>query len=132
MSKRFSAPLASMNDRALYQILKRGDPATPPTPRELAALETGIMARIADLPVVPAASRMPVWFLPQGLAGRAAAFIALLVVVAGFVVGQVSTVPADAPLLVGGPSLLAFADDALGPSVPATDTAWGDTDDSAE
>jgi hypothetical protein len=134
MTKRSSAYDGLMDNAELQHILKRYDPVEPPTQGSLMAIEASIFAKIDGLTRnrIPADSQMPPWVFLQGWAGRVAIFTALLIIASGFIVGQLSYGETNVSALTSTPSLLALADETLGPAVPVTDTSWGDNDDAAE
>ncbi len=134
MMKLFCRNKTTADDAKLRAILKEHDPIEPLAGGALIALEAAILAQTHEQMrgLVPASTwRFPEFF-QQGWTARAAAFASVVIVALGFIVGQATSGEATEPLLAGNLSLVAFADETSGQSLPVTDTSWGENDDNAE
>lgn len=137
MTKRLSHQDDLMDNVRLRYILTRNDPLVPPTQESLSVLRAGIFARIDESDAV---RRMDTGYVPAALIHKgwmmhAAAFATILILAAGFIVGQMSSGVANKSLFASGSSLLAYADEPLWQSMAITDNSGdglGDDDDTAE
>lgn len=122
----------SMDD-GLRSALNRYDPVNPFLQNYMFDLEDRIMAQIRH-GLAAAESPVCVFIFQRGWFKRVAAFVALFVLMAGFLVERVSYGKATAPTSIGSPSLMAFADDDVLQSVAETDLpdGDGDSDDNVE
>jgi hypothetical protein len=135
MIKRLEGKGSSLQeDQQLRLILKEYDPETPLAGHLLAALEKDILSRIDLLDRTLPSERpefFPGFFL-QAWGARVAAFGAVVVLISGFVFGQVFSNAEDLSPFAGTLSLVAFADEASGQFLPVSEPSWGVNDDNAE
>ena len=116
-----------MTDAELGRVLQNFDLVGRPSRAFLEALEADILEQVEVLPQDSAAGLvMPAWIPQQVRTPRAAAMASVLIVVLGFLIGQVSFTRGGAQYAAVGISVMALADDA------STDATWGDSDDDTE
>lgn len=130
MKKQHSSHNSFMSDDEFARLLKRHDPREPFTSSSLASLEADILAKVTDQPRISARQRLaesliPAWMIEHGWTGRAAGFASVLIIAAGFMIGQFDY-SEDSNLGANTTGLLAFVDEPLMHYIPTTETSKGD------